>query len=193
MRDRNDLADLQRVREGWFWWGDTTLSTQENKRKESGTLKTVHLRPAVYYRQASPCLVGFDDHLENTRWEKEKSCLLHHQVLGLGPPRCCRTLPTWRGGGGGIASGDPRGRLCVWGSLILKGALPSVSEWMTSTNRASLGSNLSSGGFPLYKGPAGSRPKGKSREAWQPPRHESLKRSLIHPGEDGSGLQGVPG
>ena len=36
--------------------------------------------------------------------------------------------------------------------------IPSVSEWMTSTNCASVGSNLSLGGFPLYRGPAGSRP-----------------------------------
>lgn len=36
--------------------------------------------------------------------------------------------------------------------------IPSVSEWMMSTNCASVGSSLSLGGFPLYKGPAGSRP-----------------------------------
>lgn len=48
------------------------------------------------------------------------------------------------------------------------GTLPSVSEWMTSTNCASLGSNLSSGSFPLNKGPAGSRPGRKTELAWQP-------------------------
>lgn len=36
--------------------------------------------------------------------------------------------------------------------------VPSVSEWITSTNCASVGSSLSLGGFPRYKGPAGSRP-----------------------------------
>lgn len=48
-----------------------------------------------------------------------------------------------------------------------KGLLPSVSEWMTSTNCASPGSNLSSGGLPLYKGPAGSRPGKKTKSGWQ--------------------------
>lgn len=41
--------------------------------------------------------------------------------------------------------------------------VPSVSEWMTSTNCASVGSSLSLGGFPLYKGPAGSRPATQSQ------------------------------
>lgn len=48
------------------------------------------------------------------------------------------------------------------------GLLPSMSEWMTSTNCASPGSNLSSGGLPLNKGPAGSRPGKKTELAWQP-------------------------
>lgn len=47
--------------------------------------------------------------------------------------------------------------------LASMGMLPSMSEWMTSTNCASLGSNLSSGGFPLNKGPAGSRPGKENR------------------------------
>lgn len=59
--------------------------------------------------------------------------------------------------------------------------LPSVSEWMTSTNCASLGSNLSSGGFPLYKGPAGSRPAKKTELAWQPHAMSHLQQQAFDP------------
>lgn len=59
--------------------------------------------------------------------------------------------------------------------------LPSVSEWMTSTNCASLGSNLSSGGFPLYKGPAGSRPAKKIELAWQPHAMSHLQQQAFDP------------
>lgn len=68
----------------------------------------------------------------------------------------------------------PSGRLFgslgvrVWVVADPQGMLPSMSEWMTSTNCASPGSNLSSGGLPLNKGPAGSRPGRKTESAWQP-------------------------
>ena len=85
--------------------------------------------------------------------------------------RLCMSIPTgrdslgvWRGGGG------------HWPTKT--GMLPSVSEWMTSTNCASLGSNLSSGGFPLNKGPAGSRPARKTELAWQPHAMSHLQRAF---------------
>ena len=93
----------------------------------------------------------------------------------------------------------PRGRLFrslgvrVWVVTDPQGMLPSMSEWMTSTNCASPGSNLSSGGLPLNKGPAGSRPGRKTESAWQPHAMSHLQPGFgSHAHGDGSQAAGHP-
>lgn len=48
-----------------------------------------------------------------------------------------------------------------WNSKVQVLLLPSASVWITSTNCASVRSNLSFGSTPVNKGPAGSRPTWK--------------------------------
>lgn len=104
-------------------------------------------------------------------------CLIAKEGIWRNLIHPCMTIPS---------GGDSLG---VWGSHwpTRKGMLPSMSEWMTSTNCASLGSNLSSGGLPLNKGPAGSRPGRKTELAWQPhamshlqPGFWSLLTRMVH-------------